>query len=214
MKKRGFTLIELLVVIAIIAILASMLLPALANAKQRAQTIKCLNNLRQIGISVQLYVGDNNDSLPQTSHTKLSWVGSLGGYLSGTNMYRCPIDPNRTNHTISYSINDFLTPHPFGAAKLDYSKLTALPSPVETVHFAELADDNPSVDHFHFAEPGGLATNSFRSQVSVTRHKGAALYLYAAGQAEALRWQPAVVRRLLDPGSRFIHPASPSSQPP
>jgi prepilin-type N-terminal cleavage/methylation domain-containing protein/prepilin-type processing-associated H-X9-DG protein len=212
-RSRAFTLIELLVVIAIIAVLASLLLPALGKAKARARATKCLSNLRQVGLASQMYADDYDGRLPRSQHNRASWVGSLQGYLAGTNLHRCPDDRNLTRN-YSFAINDFLTPHPFGAEELDFSRLLSIPRPLETLFMAETRTNFTGSDHFHFAaaEDGGYATNSFAGQVDVERHARSANYLFADGHVEGLRW-PEVSIRLTVPGSRFVRPDGHSSEP-
>ena len=128
-KKRGFTLIELLVVIAIIAILAAILLPVFTAAKRRAQTMRCLSNLRQLSSGFLMYCNDNSGRMPFVGYgTGPNWCGStrdsprrcslekgqIWSYTKNRGIYLCPLDKGRPassqtgydkNYPLSYSMN-------------------------------------------------------------------------------------------------------------
>ena len=95
-KRRGFTLIELLVVIAIIAILAAILFPVFAKAREKARQTACLNNAKQLALAVFMYAQDYDEILPRYADRycpgRRNWFNVLDPYMKNTQILRCPSD--------------------------------------------------------------------------------------------------------------------------
>jgi prepilin-type N-terminal cleavage/methylation domain-containing protein/prepilin-type processing-associated H-X9-DG protein len=116
LRKRGFTLIELLVVIAIIAILAAILFPVFAKAREKARTTTCMSNEKEMTLGFVQYVQDYDEHLPEREYTtaagvNTSWRSMISPYLKSTQIFACPSNTVNTqfctdaNFPRSYGVN-------------------------------------------------------------------------------------------------------------
>lgn len=207
-RIEGFTLIELLVVIAIIALLAALLLPALAKAKEAGRKTSCLSHLHQMGIALLLYSEDAGGYVPRGNEPL--WWQVMTPYLGGrrTNdytkvrIYTCPSYPEK-RQLICYVVNawQFSSPLDMVGWELNgLSKLTRIQRPVDTVYLADnesgpwrpiITDlriigsdelnDVWSPEHLPYA-PGGVTLKPER-RVAAARHGRGANLLFFDGHS-------------------------------
>ncbi|MGE5532426.1 MAG: DUF1559 domain-containing protein [Bacteroidota bacterium] len=131
--RRGFTLIELLVVIAIIAILAAILFPVFAKAREKARQSSCLSNTKQIGLALMQYAQDYDEKVPNHCRnggnvvTTDCWGWSIQPYIKNTQVFTCPSAGNNTSTAGGYGWN----------IRLDRVSLGAITSPATTIAIAD-----------------------------------------------------------------------------
>jgi prepilin-type processing-associated H-X9-DG protein len=196
---------ELLVVVGIIGILAGLLMPALSHAKQKANRVKCLNHMRQLGLALTMYASDHDGQFPPRRRNETNtWVGRLFPYYLERGILKCPSDAFSSSR--SYIINGWNDYFKTRLAPADYKRYTnwswpegmkesEIPNPSDTIAFGEKKSTSY---HFHMDFDQGRAGNDIE-QIEQARHKsgagqnnGGSNFTFADGSVRFLKYGESV----------------------
>ncbi|MHB9132863.1 MAG: type II secretion system protein [Armatimonadota bacterium] len=176
-REQGFTLIELLVVIAIIAIIAAILFPVFAKAREKARQTTCINNQRQVGVAISMYVQDNDETF-FSDPVSQSWANALKAYNEAS-IYDCSTKTGKgSNDKPEYGFNSAL----YGVALGDISAPVATPMTADllmndTNAAADVSDYNTQVDPRH---NNGIVMNCVDGHVTWENCKGQEKSIFGA----------------------------------
>ena len=186
--KRGFTLIELLVVIAIIAILAAILFPVFARAREKARQTSCLSNQKQWALAWQMYLQDFDENIPPYALRILNppgwgahWYQLIEPYVKNTQIRTCPSDPDSrlVGYRFSYGYNGYYLRDPQWGNAQGADVLAEVTEPSETIVTGETLGGN-----FFLYLP--FQSGGYDERVAWDRHNGGANYSFCDGHAKWL----------------------------
>lgn len=202
---HAFTLIELLVVISIVALLISILLPALSGAREMAQSLQCKNNLRQYALGVHLYAQDNEDWIPPFEHNDIEdnqWSIMLGPYVSGNKdlrkspLWYCP-NFELIKNTVSYGINEnFAGNRSEGGFKLEQVRQ------LTTILFGDIQQSQDIANKISNSNPASGRGLSYR-------HQNTANLSFIDGHAAGFKYEELQFNPASDPGDNWFDPDDP-----
>ncbi len=218
-SRRGFTLIELLVVIAIIAILAAILFPVFAKAREKARQSTCINNQRQIATGLSLFSDDHDEQYPCAffnerafgTQTPSQWKAAIFPYLKAKGVYICPSDPDSGEKKVlveeqkqfdqpaSYRFNNTLTGRDTDGAPAVPIALGSIKNPSSYILTCESHPAPASVEwnqvaaYSHAKEAPEAQIDPAQKEsacpVPYTRHSGGAVYSFADSHVKWLKWE-------------------------